>query len=411
MGESLDMQNERREKAVTALAAAMQSGDQDAMTAAMADFSKAVEDRIIAAAASMRAEEMNDAAVLASRGARVLTSAENKYYTKVIDAMQDSNPKMALTNIEIAMPETIIDRVFEDLRQEHPLLGAIHFINTNGAVKMIVNKGEAQLAVWGKLTDGYTKELSGSIEEVDTKLLSLSAYIPVAKAMLDLGPVWLDTYIRAVLSEAIANGLESGIIDGDGDGKPIGMNRIVGASAVVSGGKYTKKTAVKLKSLDSAAYGEFIAPLAKNSETNNPRRVSSVIMVVNPTDYLKIVGPATTMLTPTGTYVNNVFPVVPTKVVQSRYVPEGEAIFGLADRYFMALGSPKNGKIEYDDSVRFMNRERVYGVYLYGNGMPLDNNAFILADISELKPLRYQVTTLTESLDTAQASGTEGGGT
>lgn len=43
MGESLDMQNERREKAVTALAAAMQSGDRDAMTAAMTDFSKAVD--------------------------------------------------------------------------------------------------------------------------------------------------------------------------------------------------------------------------------------------------------------------------------------------------------------------------------------------------------------------------------
>ncbi len=411
MGESLDMQNERREKAVTALAAAMQSGDRDAMTAAMADFSKAVEDRIIAAAASVRAEEMNDAAVLASRGARVLTSAENKYYTKVIAAMQENDPKMALTNIEIAMPETVIDRVFEDIRQAHPLLDAIGFINTNGAVKMIVNKGEAQLAVWGKLTDGYTKELAGSIEETDTKLLSLSAFIPIAKAMLDLGPVWLDSYIRTILSEAIANGVEDGILNGDGDGKPVGMNRVVGKNAVVTGGKYSEKTAEKLTSLDSAAYGAFISGLATNSETGNPREVSQVVMIVNPVDYLKVVGPATTMLTPSGTYVNNVFPVVPTKVIQSRYMAQGKAIFGLARRYFMALGSPKNGKIEYDDSVKFMSRERVYGIFLYGNGMPLDNNAFKLADISGLKPLRYQVTTLTESLDTAADGGSTKEGT
>ena len=334
----------------------------------------------------------------------MLTSAENKYYNALIRAMDGNDPKMALTNLEIDMPETVIDRVFEDIRQEHPLLNEIQFVNTNGAIKMIVNKGEVQLAVWGKLTDGYTKELSGSIEEIDTKLLTLSAFIPIAKAMLDLGPVWVDSYIRAILSEAIANGLEDGMINGDGDGKPVGMTMIVGKSAVISGGKYTAKTPVKLTSLDSAAYGKFISALATNSETGNPRRVTNVIMICNPTDYLKIVGPATTMLTPTGMYVNNVFPVVPTKVIQSRYVQQGKAIFGLGNRYFAALGAPKGGKIEYDDSVKFMSRERVYGIFLYGNGMPLDNNAFIVADISELKPLRYQVTTLTESLDTVAAA-------
>lgn len=400
---SLDIQNEQREQAAAALAAAMQSGDSEAMAQAMADFSAAVEQRIRESAAAMRAEDYNDAQILAARGARMLTSAENKYYNALIKAMDGNDPKMALTNLEIDMPETVIDRVFEDIRQEHPLLNEIQFVNTNGAIKMIVNKGEVQLAVWGKLTDGYTKELSGSIEEIDTKLLTLSAFIPIAKAMLDLGPVWVDSYIRAILSEAIANGLEDGMINGDGDGKPIGMTMIVGKNAVVSGGKYTAKTPVKLTSLDSATYGEFISALATNSETGNPRRVTNVIMICNPTDYLKIVGPATTMLTPTGTYVNNVFPVVPTKVIQSRYVQQGKAIFGLGNRYFAALGTPKGGKIEYDDSVKFMSRERVYGIFLYGNGTPLDNNAFIVADISELKPLRYQVTTYTESLDVASS--------
>lgn len=400
---SLDIQNEQREQAAAALAAAMQGGDSEAMAKAMADFSAAVEQRIREAAAAMRAEDYNDAQILAARGARMLTSAENKYYNALIKAMDGNDPKMALTNLEVDMPETVIDRVFEDIRQEHPLLNEIQFVNTNGAIKMIVNKGEVQLAVWGKLTDGYTKELSGSIEEIDTKLLTLSAFIPVAKAMLDLGPVWVDSYIRAILSEAIANGLEDGMINGDGDGKPIGMTMIVGKNAVISGGKYTAKTPVKLTSLDSAAYGKFISALATNSETGNPRRVTNVIMICNPTDYLKIVGPATTMLTPTGTYVNNIFPVVPTKVIQSRYVAQGKAIFGLGNRYFAALGTPKGGKIEYDDSVKFMSRERVYGIFLYGNGTPLDNNAFIVADISELKPLRYQVTTLTESVS-------EGGG-
>ena len=406
MPKSLDILKAEKEQAVSALAAAMQSGDNDAMAKAMADFSQVIEQRITDAAASMKAAEMNDAAALAARGARILTSAENSYYTQIIGAMKSADPKMALSNIEIAMPETVIDRVFEDIKQEHPLLNEISFINTCGSVRMIVNKGEAQLAVWGKLTDGYTKELSGSIEEIDTGHLTLSAFIPIAKAMLDLGPVWLDRYIREILGEAIANGTENGIINGNGNDQPIGMTMAVGKDAVVAGGIYTAKTPVPLTSLDSASYGEFISALAVNSETGNPRNVTSVIMLVNPVDYLKVVGPATTMLTPSGTYVNNVFPVVPTKIIQSRYVAQGTAVFGLAKRYFMALGSPKNGAIEYDDSVKFMSRERVYGTYLYGNGMPLDNNAFLVADISELKPLRYQVSTLTESLDTASADST-----
>ena len=402
---SLDVQNEERLSAAQQLAAAMQGGDSNAIQAAMTAFSAVIEQRIREAAASMREEDYNDAAVLAARGARVLTSAENKFYKGLITAMDSNDPKMALTNLEIAMPETVIDRVFEDIRQEHPLLDAVQFINTNGAIKMIVNKGEVQLAVWGKLDEGYSKELSGSIEEIDTKLLTLSAFIPVAKAMLDLGPVWLDSYIRTILSEAIANGIEDGMINGDGDKKPIGMTRVVGKSASVIGGKYSEKTPVKLTSLDSAAYGEFISALATNSETGNPRNIDGVIMICNPVDYLKVVGPATTMLTPMGTYVNNVFPIVPTRVIQSRYVAKGKAVFGLAKRYFMAIGTPKGGKIEYDDSVKFLQRERVYGIYLYGNGTPLDNNAFILADISELKPLRYQVTTFTENLDLGGAAG------
>ena len=115
--------------------------------------------------------------------------------------------------------------------------------------------------------------------------------------------------------------------------------------------------------------------------------------------------PATTMLTPSGVYVRDIFPV-PTQVIQSQECAQGKAYLGMAKRYFMALGSAKNGKIEYDDSVQFMEDNRVYAIKMYGNGMPLDNNGFITLDISELKPLRYNVTTLTETLDKLTESTT-----
>ena len=54
-------------------------------------------------------------------------------------------------------------------------------------------------------------------------LVKLTAFLPVGKAMLDLGPVWLDRYVRAVLADAAALGLEEGLINGTGKDMPIGM--------------------------------------------------------------------------------------------------------------------------------------------------------------------------------------------
>ena len=65
--------------------------------------------------------------------------------------------------------------------------------------------------------------------------------MPVCKAMLELGPEWLDSFVRQVLYEAYANGLEAGFVSGDGNGKPIGMNRQVGDNVTVTGGVYPEK--------------------------------------------------------------------------------------------------------------------------------------------------------------------------
>ncbi len=107
-------------------------------------------------------------------------------------------------------------------------------------------------------------------------------------------------------------------------------------------------------------------------------------MVVSPYDYLTKVMPATTVLTPQGTYVSDVLPF-PTKVVQSVGIERGHAILGLAKRYFMGMGTNKKGFIEYSDHVQFLEDNRVYTTHLYGNGMPLDNDAFLYLDISELE--------------------------
>lgn len=330
-----------------------------------------------------------DSTILAGRGVRQLTTAENNYYQKVIGAMKSGNPKQAMETLDVVMPETVIDSVFNDLRTNHPLLSAINFVPTNGAVSMMMNTNGYQEAAWGALCDEIVKELTSGFKEVDTKLLKLSAFLPVCKAMLDLGPAWLDRYVRDVLYEALANGLEAGIVAGDGNGKPIGMNRQVGDDVTVTGGVYPKKEAVAITDLSPETVGGLIATLAQ-APTGTQRPVRNVLFLVNPVDYFKRVMPATTLMAPDGTYRNDVMPY-PMSVIQTPALEQGEALIGLGGLYFAAAGAAKGGKIEFSDHYRFLEDERVYTIKTYANGLPMDDNAFILLDITELEPLVLKV--------------------
>lgn len=372
---------------------AIAGNDADTFAAAFEELSMNIQENILAEVDLIN--QQNDTAVLSGRGVRQLTSGEKTYYEKVIEAMKSSSPKQALAELDVVMPKTTIDAVFEDLTTEHPLLNAIQFQNTSGLIEMIVNTNGVELATWSTLCAEITKELTSGFKKVNMSLDKLSAFLPVCKAMLDLGPAWLDRYVRDILQEALYNGLEAGIIAGTGKNQPIGMMKQVGEGVTVTDGVYPDKTATKVTSFDPVSYGALLAKMAKTPK-GNPRKVENVILVVNPVDYFTKVMPGTTIMTPQGTYVNNVLPY-PTTLIQSTQVPEGKAIIGLAKRYFMGVGTAKSGKIEYSDEYHFLEDERIYLVKLYGHGEPLDNNAFELLDISALEPAVLKVKTVTST--------------
>ena len=334
-----------------------------------------------------------DTTVLASRGVRQLTTKEKEFYQKVADAMKAKDPKQALNNLDVVMPETVIDAVFDELQTSHPLLSRIQFMNTRGAIRMMMNTNGYQEAAWGQLCDEIVQELTSGFKEVDTGLLKLSAFMPVCKAMLDLGPEWLDDFVRQVLYEAYANGLEAGIVAGDGNGKPIGMNRQVGDNVTVTGGVYPVKAPVSVTDLSPTTVGNLLALMAVDPN-GKARNVRDVILVVNPVDYFQRIMPATTMMTPNGTYVNDVLPY-PMSVIQSPAVEQGQAIIGLGYKYFAAIGSARDGRIEYSDHYHFLEDERVYLIKGYANGFPMDNNAFFVLDITGIRPAVWKVEQVT----------------
>lgn len=402
---SLALMNNDRAKLNQMMIDAMHEQDADKYTEAFNGICELIEKDVLEKAQELAG--VHDQQVLASRGVRQLTSKEKKYYEKLIDAFKSENPKQALTDPEIVMPETVLDAVFDDLQTEHPLLSHISFTNTRGAIKFLFSTNDFQKAVWGKLCAKITEEIEASFSEIDMTLMKLSAFIPVCEAMLDLGPVWLDSYVRQILYEALANGLEDGIINNlNTTTGPVGMiaNMTTGSGGV-GAATFTAKTATPITDLQPATLGAQLAKLAVDA-AGKSRAIRDVILIVNPADYFTKVFPATTVMNGAGVYVNNVLPY-PMTIIQSAAVATGKAVLGLGYKYFMGIGmDSRAGRIEYSDEFKWLDDERVYKIKLYANGMPMDNNAFQYLDISGLKPAAVRVTIENEEPITTTVEGT-----
>lgn len=380
-----------REELRARIQQAVKDGDADGFSDAFNRMVQLIGDEV-QQRADARVDEMKqglDTNVLAARGVRQLTSRERDYYQKVIGAMREKDPKQALNNLDVALPETVVDAVLDELQTSHPLLSHIQFVNSRGAIRMMMNTNGYQKAAWGQLCDEIVKELTSGFKEVDTGLLKLSAFMPVCKAMLDLGPEWLDDFVRQVLYEAFANGLEAGIVAGSGNDEPIGMNRQVGDHVTVTGGVYPVKSPISVPDFSPVTVGSLLALLAVDPNGKS-RVVRDVLLLVNPVDYFQKVMPATTLLAPDGSYRNDVMPY-PMSIIQSPAVEQGQAILGLGYKYFAALGTARDGRIEYSDHYHFLEDERVYLIKGYANGFPMDNNAFYVLDISAIQPAVWKV--------------------
>lgn len=379
--------NDFKEKLVQAF----NSTDPDSIVNAFTDFAESVQQNVLNEFYKNEADMPST-----SKSTRQLTPKEKNFYQKLINGMKSNNPTQAFTGLDTAFPQTIIDNVIEDIKAEHPLLDNINFVNTTILTKILVNKQGTQLATWGPINSQITTELSGAIGKIDLTICKLTAFMPISKDMLDAGPEWIDAYVRSTLSEAIALALETAIITGTGKDMPIGMDRDISDNVSVTDGVYPKKTAITITDLSPLTYGSILSKLAQ-APNNKTRTIKNLLFIVNPVDYFSKVMPGTTVLTANGTYANNLFPY-PTTVIQSVAVDQGKVIFGIGDKYFMGIGpGAKGGNIEYSDQVHFLEDERVYLTKMFGNGRALDNNAFILADISGLTPAAIQVTVINKT--------------
>jgi len=368
--ENLDKNKEDQIKAKENLLTAIKSEDEEALATAMTDFANNIQNDVLRQARADMQTEMNDQRVIADRGGDVLTSKEMTFYNEVI-------ANDGFDGVETLVPETVINRVFVELEQNHDLLKAIQFVRTGSVTKWIMKNGDVNPAFWGKLTDPIKKKIDNGFSTVNMSLFKLSAYMVVSKAMLDLGPQWLDRYVRTVLIEAMAIALELAVVAGTGIEQPIGMIKDIDAAHDNTNG-YQDKTAIALTDLSPKSLGgNVMEPLTNDGK----RSVSNVLIVVNPSDYWEKIYPQTTVLNAQGAYVFGVLPI-PATIIQSVAVPRGTMIAGLGNQYFLGVGSGE--QIVRATEVHIIEDEDVYVTKQYINGQPQDNISFNVFDISDL---------------------------
>ena len=401
-------------EATAALQAAFNAEDTtpEVMQGAFEQFAQA-----IAATVQADFESANgDRNILAQRGFRQLTAEENKYYQALIEAGKSKNPVQTYAGLlsDKVMPTTIIEDVYKDLLAEHPLLAKINFQSVQYLTRWILNDHSVQTAVWGAVNSQIAQQITSAFRTVEITQCKLSAYAVIEKDMLDLGPAFLDNYIRTFLKEALAVALEDAIVTGNGLNMPIGLDRDIHQGVSVSSSTgYPQKTAVALTSFMPKEYGAILAELcetevyytadatgvitaastAANSDGSPKsgytkhggamRSFDEVTLICNQKDYLSKVMPATTVLNAAGSFTNNIFPF-PTDVVRSNRVPTGEAILCLPEEYFFGIGSSKEGTLEYSDDYHFLEDQRVFKIKMHGYGKAWDNTVAILLDISNL---------------------------
>ena len=116
--------------------AAMEAKDFDKVGEALQSYGESLISELSDAAREYK--QTADKSVLAARGIRTLTSAEQKFYDSFIEAASSADPKQTLTGIDKTIPQTIIDTVISDIENAHPLLAALDIVNTYGSTKWII---------------------------------------------------------------------------------------------------------------------------------------------------------------------------------------------------------------------------------------------------------------------------------
>lgn len=312
---------------------------------------------------------------IAKFGLRNLTAEEKQFMGNIA--------KQSFTGSNINLiPETTVDFIFEDLKKTHPLFDYVTFAPA-GMKKWMLSDRSGK-SVWGALTSAIVEEINTSITSISLDVHKLSSFLYVPRGIINLGEAWIDKFVRTCLEEASLEGLEAGIVAGDGKDAPIGLLKNLEGSVVL--GVYPNKAPVVVTDFGPDSFGASVLPVLNR---NGARVVDQIVIIANQNEIDTKIYKATHVKGFGGyqkaeLYKNFVF-------VASSEVPANRAIAYLPKRYVAGISSMG---VDASKEYKFLEDLITYAVVTYGNGQLIANDDAVVLDITNLKALIPVVETL-----------------
>ncbi|WP_180530566.1 phage major capsid protein, partial [Staphylococcus haemolyticus] len=231
---------------------------------------------------------------------------------------------------------TVIERVFDDLSTEHPLLSKINIQNA-GLVTRIIKADATGQAVWGKIFGEIKGQLDAAFSEEEFKQSKLTCFVVIPDDLKMFGPNWVERFVRTQIEEAISVALEAGFLTGEGAAKnqPVGLMKDIQSN----GGVVDKTSSGTLTFADADTTVNELKDVLKGlsvKEDGKPVKIDGkVVLVVNPQDSWDIQA-RYTYLTANGGFVT----VLPynVSIVTSEFVPANKLVAFVSDRYDAVRG-------------------------------------------------------------------------
>ena len=301
-------------------------------------------------------------------GLRTLSEKEKGFYESIKDV------KHAITAGQLdIIPSEIIDRTLDDVKTASKLLNLVTF--APASVKKWITAAKTGAAVWGNFTDAIKGELSAEITSLNLELNKLTAYLVIPKEISNLALPYVDKYFRAILAEAMQDGLEKGYLDGDGKTAPIGIMRQIDATNTDG----TKKPKTVISTVTKLS-PKGLANVRKTLTKDGKRAVAKLYLICNPSDEAEYVDPCMYGETPMGGYTNISF--MPIEKIPTANCPLGKAIFTIDSAYVM--GTTGTQVKEYDQTKAMDDADLVIAKCT-ANGRPIDDNTAVVFDVTKLE--------------------------
>ena len=317
---------------------------------------------------AQRAEQ--DAEYKKSLGLRPLSENEKKFYE-----MLKGGAKQALTAAQIdVIPVETIDKTLEDVRTEYPIMDLITFAPAN--VKHWLTGSKSGAAVWGSLTAALSNsaELSATITGLNIEVGKLYAYCIIPKSIRDLEIGYVDRYFRAILQEAMYDGIADGYLNGSGKDAPIGILKQIGT--VGQDGTHTAKTVAQTLTGFSP---KQLAPVLAALSNGGKRAVNEIVVIANPADVYNYVNPALYGDSISGGYITKSF--MPVTVIAEPKMPQNTGAITIKGHYTMGFSGLK---VQEYTETKALDDADLLIAKVYGNGRADDDSVAYVFNVTKL---------------------------